>query len=210
MQSGGAVAVSAAGSAQQQGQPQAGEEEEEDEDEDDFVEDDDGWEVVEEITQQLLDGLRDKDTVVRWSAAKGVGRVTMRLPSDMGDQVVESVLELFSPTEGDGAWHGGCLALAELARRGLLLPARLPSVVRLITTALLYDVRVGSHSVGAHVRDAACYVTWAFARAYSPDVMQPYVQQIAQGLLTVAVFDREVNVRRAAAAAFQENVGRQG
>mgnify|MGYP002387553869 CR=1 FL=1 len=26
---------------------------------------------VEEIIQQLLDGLRDKDTVVRWSAAKG-------------------------------------------------------------------------------------------------------------------------------------------
>ncbi|KAF8672494.1 hypothetical protein HU200_049709 [Digitaria exilis] len=56
-----------------------------------------------------------------------------------------------NPNCGDGSWHGGCLALAELARRGLLLPSSFPD-------ALHYDV----------------------------------------------------NCRRAASAAFQENVGRQG
>lgn len=102
---------------------------------------------------------------MRWSAAKGIGRVTGRLPREMGDEVVGSLLELFSEGEGDSAWHGGCLALAELSRRGLLLPARLPTIIPVISKALLYDERRGAHSVGSHVRDAACYVCWAFARA---------------------------------------------
>jgi hypothetical protein len=139
----------------------------------------------------------------------------------MGDEIVGSLLEVFNTGEGDSAWHGGCLALAELARRGLLVPSRLPTVMPVIINALLYDERRGAHSVGSHVRDAACYVCWAFARAYvyihivlnisyAPDVMSPYVPQLATGLLQMAVFDRELNCRRAAAAAFQENVGRQG
>jgi hypothetical protein len=53
--------------------------------------------------------LRDKDTVVRWSAAKGLGRVTARLPAELGDEVVGSILECFTPTEGDSTWHGGGL-----------------------------------------------------------------------------------------------------
>jgi len=165
---------------------------------------------IEEVIEELLTGLRDKDTIVRWSAAKGIGRITGRLPADLADEVVGSLLELFSPRETDGAWHGSCLALAELGRRGLLLPARLGQVVPHILTALVYDERKGSFSVGSHIRDAACYVCWAFARAYDPLLLQPYVADIASGLLTVTVFDREVNCRRAASAAFQENVGRQG
>lgn len=167
-------------------------------------------ELVEEIMEVLLTGLKDTDTVVRWSAAKGIGRVTSRLTFSLADEVLSSVLELFSPREGDGSWHGGCLALAELARRGLLLPISLPKVVNVVAKALHYDVRRGPHSVGAHVRDAAAYVCWAFGRAYYHADMRSILEQLAPHLLTVACYDREVNCRRAAAAAFQENVGRQG
>ncbi|XP_050236631.1 tubulin-folding cofactor D [Mercurialis annua] len=167
-------------------------------------------EIVEEIIEILLSGLKDVDTVVRWSAAKGMGRITSRLTSVLSEEVLSSVLELFSPGEGDGSWHGACLALAELARRGLLLPVSLPKVVPFVVKALHYDIRRGPHSVGSHVRDAAAYVCWAFGRAYYHTDMRNVLEQLAPHLLTVACYDREVNCRRAAAAAFQENVGRQG
>ena len=43
---------------------------------------------VEEIVEFLLTALKDRETIVRWSAAKGVGRVTGRLPRDFADQVL--------------------------------------------------------------------------------------------------------------------------
>lgn len=167
-------------------------------------------ELVEEMLEVLLSGLRDTDTVVRWSAAKGIGRITSRLTYSLSDEILSSVLELFSPGEGDASWHGGCLALAELGRRGLLLPLNFPKVVPVVVKALHYDIRRGPHSVGAHVRDAAAYVCWAFGRAYYYTDMKTVLDELAPHLLTVACYDREVNCRRAAAAAFQENVGRQG
>uniref|UniRef100_A0A672ZPH9 Tubulin-specific chaperone D n=2 Tax=Sphaeramia orbicularis TaxID=375764 RepID=A0A672ZPH9_9TELE len=167
-------------------------------------------EEVETVIEHLLVGLKDKETIVRWSAAKGIGRVTGRLPKELADEVVGSVLDCFSFQETDNAWHGGCLALAELGRRGLLLPSRLTDVVPLIIKSLTYEEKRGACSVGSNVRDAACYVCWSFARAYEPKELQPFVSQIASALLITAVFDRNVNCRRAASAAFQENVGRQG
>ncbi|KAM6957131.1 tubulin-specific chaperone D [Aplochiton taeniatus] len=167
-------------------------------------------EEVENVIEQLLTGLKDKETIVRWSAAKGIGRVTGRLPKELADEVVGSVLDCFSFQETDNAWHGGCLALAELGRRGLLLPSRLPDVVPVVLKALTYEEKRGACSVGSNVRDAACYVCWAFARAYEPTELTPFVTQIASALLITTVFDRNLNCRRAASAAFQENVGRQG
>uniref|UniRef100_A0A8C2UE94 Tubulin-specific chaperone D n=1 Tax=Coturnix japonica TaxID=93934 RepID=A0A8C2UE94_COTJA len=176
-------------------------------------EDDEEYDIpgeIENVVEQLLVGLKDKDTIVRWSAAKGIGRITGRLPKELADDVVGSLLDCFSFQETDNAWHGGCLALAELGRRGLLLPSRISDVVPVILKALTYDEKRGSCSVGSNVRDAACYLSWAFARAYDPSELIPFINQISSALVIAAVFDRDVNCRRAASAAFQENVGRQG
>ncbi|KAI9172940.1 hypothetical protein H9P43_007071 [Blastocladiella emersonii ATCC 22665] len=190
----------------------------------DEEEDDEIPEQIEEVLHVVLAGLRDRDTIVRWSAAKGVGRITYRLPEELAADVVQSVIDLFNENvhasiSGDSldisgvsehTWHGACLSIAELARRGLLLPAVLDTAMTWIQLALTFDIRRGNYSIGSPVRDAACYVCWSFARAYAPDIMRPHVHRLAPSLVCVSMYDREVHVRRAASAAFQENVGRQG
>ena len=86
---GGAPGAAAAG-----GKAPGGEEEEA------FVLSEQMLDKIEEVVEMLLTGLRDQDTVVRWAAAKGIGRVTMRLPHVLADDVVQAVLELFTPIEG--------------------------------------------------------------------------------------------------------------
>ena len=102
------------------------------------------------------------------------------------------------------------MALAELCRRGILLPQWLDKFVPILEKALVYDLNLGTHSIGSHVRDAACYVCWSFARAYAPEIMKPHVKTLSTKLIVVSLFDREINIRRAASATYQEAVGRQG
>ncbi|XP_036079783.1 tubulin-specific chaperone D isoform X8 [Rousettus aegyptiacus] len=154
---------------------------------------------------QCLDGCRLPD-----SSQTLLRKLGVKLAQRLGLTFLKPRVAKWSFQETDNAWHGGCLALAELGRRGLLLPSRLTDVVTVILRALTYEERRGACSVGANVRDAACYVCWAFARAYEPRELQPFVADIASALVIVTVFDRNVNCRRAASAAFQENVGRQG
>ena len=167
--------------------------------------------LVEDAMGRILEALADSSTVVRWSAAKGVGRIAERLPALCAEDTLDAILEYFVDPDKDQCYHGSCLALAELARRGLLLPERLKDVVPFIVRAIQYDVRRGTNSsVGAHVRDAACYTYWAFARAYTPSILRPYWRELSEAIVLTSLFDREVNCRRAASAAFQEAVGRQG
>ena len=59
--------------------------EEEDEEGGEDELDDEQIEKLEFIIQFLLDSLKDDDSIVRWTAAKGIGRITMRLSADFAD-----------------------------------------------------------------------------------------------------------------------------
>ncbi|EPQ54507.1 hypothetical protein GLOTRDRAFT_42674 [Gloeophyllum trabeum ATCC 11539] len=185
-------------------------------------------EDVEAAIEELMQALQDKvsrgiqDTVVRWSAAKGVARIAERLPAEFGKQIFDGVLELFAihsmaaanlydlPAIAECTWHGACLACAEIARRGLVPDDKLTQLVGRLSQALSFDIRKGSHSIGSNVRDAATYVLWSLARAQKASALTPLAEGLAQKLVTVSLYDREVQVRRAASAAFQEYVGRTG
>ncbi|KAG7443080.1 TBCD protein [Guyanagaster necrorhizus] len=177
---------------------------------------------IEVMLEQLFQSLQDKDTIVRWSAAKGIARISDRLPTDFADQVLDTIMGLFSihsvvaasiydlPAIAESTWHGSSLACAEMARRGLISSERLPELLNWLSKALYFDLRKGAHSIGSNVRDAAAYVFWALARSKNPNELAPHAEELARQLVTVSLYDREIHIRRAASAAFQEHVGRTG
>ncbi|KAL4251881.1 Tubulin-folding cofactor D [Abortiporus biennis] len=177
-------------------------------------------EETETVLDELFKALQDKDTVVRYSSAKGVARIAERLPAEFSEQVFENILHLFTihsaavariyemPSIAEGTWHGASLACAEISRRGLIPDSKLTELLGWMTKALYFDIRQGAHSIGSNVRDAACYVLWSLARAQSIEALSSHANELAGHLVTISLFDREVHIRRAASAAFQEFVGR--
>jgi hypothetical protein len=61
---------------------------------------------IEEIIEQIFTALKDKDTIVRWSAAKGIGRIANRLPKLMAEDIFANLIDMFAFVEDDSAWHG--------------------------------------------------------------------------------------------------------
>jgi hypothetical protein len=168
------------------------------------------YENLEILIEKLLSNLMDREYIVRWSAAKGIGRLCERLTKSMVDDIFQNLHKMFEDDENEYSWQGGCLCIAELCKRGMILPEKIIDVIPYLEKALVYEINKGAFCSGSIVRDSACYVVWALARAYTSDIMKPYVERLAKTLILTILFDKESNCRRAASAAFQEHVGRQG
>ena len=104
-------------------------------------------------------------------------------------------------TNGLPSWWGGCTRFVSIAYTPFM-------TLTVFKKALYFDIRKGAHSIGSNVRDAASYVLWSLARAQSVDALRPHALELAKRLVAVSLFDREIHIRRAASAAFQEYVGR--
>ncbi len=76
-----------------------------------------------------------------------MARIASALPADFADQVLSTVMGLFSlhsiaaatiydmPAVAESTWHGACLACAEMARRGLVRPELLSELVDWLSKA---------------------------------------------------------------------------
>ena len=116
---------------------------------------------------------------MRWSAAKGVARISERLPAEFTQQVVDTVIGLFSvhsiaiaslydmPAIAESTWHGACLSCAELLRRGLIANERLADAITWMIKAsvLRYLVSLLTFLVGLIFRHTQGRTFYRFQRA---------------------------------------------
>ncbi|EPY50656.1 tubulin specific chaperone cofactor D [Schizosaccharomyces cryophilus OY26] len=179
---------------------------------------------LEEIIDFLLLSIEYNDTFVRWSAAKGLARIVERLPWYLAEQIIDAAVLLtldntflnpiyntvnISITCPD-LWHGSMLFFARLANMRLLKYKTILHILPLVELGLSYEIRVGTRVSGQSIRDASCYFIWSLYRSYSRKDIEPVQLNLILSLLQTLLFDREVNIRRAATAALFEMVGRHG
>ncbi|BGP20093.1 hypothetical protein JCM10213v2_008228 [Rhodosporidiobolus nylandii] len=128
------------------------------------------------------------DTLPRYSSAKYLARLCQSLPPSFASQIIYAVLSVLEE------------ALSEANEQGMADRAE--------GKALGFDHQHLSRSLGTSARDSAAYVLWSLSRTLPAPLARQHAQKIAERLVCTALFDREVQVRRAASAAFQEGVGR--
>lgn len=141
-------------------------------------------EEVEVVLQEMMEALSNKvsrplnwralqglsslpqDTIVRWSAAKYIARISEGIPKDMAHQVSEAILDNFETSfdevgMAENSLQGACFAFGELARRGSI---QAELVDRLVTCALKVSIAFASsdadqlilaRSAGPHLRPQA-------------------------------------------------------
>lgn len=194
--------------------------------------------VLENVIDYLLRSLGDKDTPVRFAAAKAISLIILELEPEMAHEVTQALLDSFKEDMPRSAlaadftianplkWHGLTLALSHILFKRSASPAQLPDILNALVSALQFQKRTATGStLGTNVRDAANFGIWSLARRYTTTELLPVkaeilqssslngsdmsvVQLLATQLVLSACLDPAGNIRRGSSAAFQELVGR--
>ncbi|EMC91636.1 hypothetical protein BAUCODRAFT_116501 [Baudoinia panamericana UAMH 10762] len=191
--------------------------------------------VLEDVIDYLLRSLRDRDTPVRYVAAKSISLIVLDLDPDMGHEVIQAVLDSFledMPRTGGVLdvraadplrWHGQTLTLAHSLFKRTASPAQLSSIINTLIAALQFEQRTTTGStLGTNVRDAANFGIWSVSRRYTTAELLrvdatslhfscgevPVLLAVATQLILSACLDPAGNIRRGSSAALQELVGR--
>ncbi len=150
-----------------------------------------------------LSSLSHRDTDIRWTAAKGIGKMSGQMGESFAQEIVDSMISVKNPApellQGVGLTIGQLFMYFDIAEMG--------KVMEFLKVCLKFEKSKGTYAIGGYVRDAACYACWSWAK-YRTSKPGDMVLVIANHLLALTLFDREISVRRAACAAFQELTGR--
>ena len=194
--------------------------------------------VLEDVIDHLLRSLGDRDTPVRYAAAKAISLVILELDSGMGHEVIQAILDAFKEDMLQHSerfdfrsvnalkWHGLTLALAHTLFKRSASPEQLPNIFNALVLALQFEQRTATgSSLGTNVRDAANFGVWSLSRRYTTDELLSVdtsairelgfaskqgsvIQSLATELIISACLDPAGNIRRGSSAALQELIGR--
>ncbi|KAK3709468.1 hypothetical protein LTR37_010841 [Vermiconidia calcicola] len=194
--------------------------------------------VLEDTIDYMLTSIGDRDTPVRYAAAKALSRIILELDPTMGYEVIQAILDTFKedlPRQSEALdfrtanalkWHGLTLALAHTLFKRCASPEQLPDILNALASALQFEQRTATgSSVGTNVRDAANFGIWSLSRRYTTDELlsvdavaaklllstnehQSVIQGLATQLILSSCLDPVGNIRRGSSAALQELVGR--
>jgi hypothetical protein len=167
-----------------------------------------------EVLENLVKIWLSADTRSRWAAAAAVAGLVRLMPAEAHSDLVVQLLDMIRNTSTSDviACQSACVLLAELARAQLVPLGDLRGLIDWTSSALTAGLERPDHlrREDQALRDAACYVFWSFARYLPSTACSEMSRDIASLLLCTALYDREVQCRRAAAAALQECAGRWG
>ena len=139
--------------------------------------------IIEEVIGQLLESLSDKETPIRTTASKALSMITTRLPPEMAEEVVQSIIDSFNidvfrtadSSRADlsqvnpGQWHGLTLTLGQLLFRRMPPISQLSEILKTLLRSLNFEQRSPTGiSIGTNVRDAANFGIWSLSRRYIP------------------------------------------
>lgn len=194
--------------------------------------------VLENVIDYLLRSLGDKDTPVRYAAAKAISLIVLELDSEMGHEVVQAIIDSFKEdmprsaktvdftTANPLKWHGWTLALAHTLFKRSASPDQLSEILNALISALQFQQRTATGTtLGTNARDAANFGIWSLSRRYttaellqvnagdlhSSNRISPettIIPVLAIQLILSACLDPAGNIRRGSSAALQELVGR--
>ncbi|KAK0923391.1 hypothetical protein LTR91_003476 [Friedmanniomyces endolithicus] len=191
--------------------------------------------VLENVIDFLLRSLGDRDTPLRYAAAKALSLIIQELDPAMGHEVIQAILDSFKddlPRRSTTLdfrnadplkWHGLTLALAHVLFKRTASPEQLPDIINALVAALQFEQRTSTgSSLGTNVRDAANFGIWSFSRRYTTDELLAVrteeilyasgqtsaIQTVAIQLILSACLDPAGNIRRGSSAALQELIGR--